>query len=73
MMDEITTNKDKRMQLRKLPSAPIHYFNPEEKCFLLLGISESTKYLLLYQISCTGLMMFVEMMQIMVHCRFTTF
>lgn len=47
MMDEITTNKDKRMQLRKLPSAPIRYFNPEEKCFLLLGISESTKYLLL--------------------------
>lgn len=30
-MDEITTNKDKRMQLRELPSAPIHYFNPEEK------------------------------------------
>lgn len=44
LLDQISANKDKKMQLRKFPNAPIHYFNPGEKCCLLLGISESTKY-----------------------------
>lgn len=43
-----SANKDKKMQLRKLPNA--HYFNPGEKCLLPLGISESTKYFVVIKV-----------------------